>query len=120
MGYTPQIKAKLVDWNDYNDIVGTYECEDVTENPIDLELMAVIPDQYKSNERVSDRLLFEAAFGKNERSLNKLANEFELQINWKSPFSAREINEVKDTADRKFKELIGRIHDLSLAFDKNY
>lgn len=120
MGYTPQIKAKLVDWDNYNEVTGSYESEDVTENPINLDLMAVMPDQYKSNNRVSDRLLFEAAFGQNEKSLNKLANEFELQINWKSPFSVREINEIKDTADRKYKELIGRIHDLTLAFDKNY
>lgn len=120
MGYTPQIKAKLVDWDSYDELLGTYIAKDVTPDPINLELMAVMPDQYKSNSRISDRLLFEADFGRDEKNLNKVANEFELQINWKSPFSAREINEIKDTADRKFKELVGRIHDISLVFDKNY
>lgn len=120
MGYQPAIKAKLVDWEDYNEITGTYESTSISEEPLDLELMTVIPDRYKTNDRVSDRLLFELDFGQDENNKNVLANEFELQLYWASPFSEKEINAVKDTNDRNFKELIGRIHDLSLAFDKNY
>lgn len=120
IGYRPSIKAKLVDWEDYNEITGTYESISISDEPLDLELMAVMPDQYKSNNRVSDRLLFEADFGQDENNKNVLANEFELQLYWASPFSEKEINAIKDTNDRNFKELIGRIHDLSLAFDKNY
>lgn len=120
LSYTPSIKAKLVDWNNYDPIWGGYTSKDVTPKPLNMQLMAVMPDQFKSNERVSDRLLFEATLGKDEKNMNLIANEFELQVNWKSPFSAREINEVKDTADRNFKELIGRIHDLNLAFDRHY
>ena len=120
LSYSPTIKAKLVDWDNYNDIIGAYESTDLTELPLDLELMTIIPDQVKTNERTSDRLLFEATFGKDESGNNLLANEFELQINWSSPFSAKEINEVKDTSDRNFKELIGRIHDLNLVFDRHY
>lgn len=120
MGYRPSIKAKLVDWDNYNEIMGTYETTDVSEEPLDLELMTVIPDKYKTNDRVSDRLLFELDFGQDENNKNVLANEFELQLYWASPFSKKEINAIKDTNDRNFKELIGRVHDLSLAFDKNY
>lgn len=119
MGYSPIIKAKLVDYDTFNEITLTHDATDVTEDPIPLDLVSVIPDKYKSNTRVSDRLLFEAEFGK-ENETNLIANEFELQVNWKSPFSAKEIDENKDTRDRNFKELIGRIHDLTLAFDKHY
>lgn len=120
LSYSPTIKAKLTNWESFDAEKGTFESQDITETPIDLELMSVIPDQFKSNERVSDRLLFEATFGKNEEQKNLTANEFELQLNWQSPFSAREINEIKDSNDNNFKELIGRIHDLTLALDKNY
>lgn len=120
LSYSPTIKAKLTNWDSFDIEKGTFESTDITANPIELELMTVIPDQFKSNVRVSDRLIFEAAFGKDEESKNLVANEFELQLNWQSPFSAREINEVKDSNDNNFKELIGRIHDLSLALDKNY
>ena len=120
MSYTPSIKAKLVDWNDYNEITGTYESIDISEEPMDLELITVMPDKYKTNERISDRLLFEVDFGQDENNQQVLANEFELQLYWASPFSEKEINAIKDTNDRNFKELIGRIHDLSLTFDKNY
>ena len=120
LSYSPTIKAKLVDWDSFNETLGTYESTDLTELPLDLELMTIIPDQVKTNERTSDRLLFEATFGKDENGNNLIANEFELQVNWASPFSAKEINEVKDTADRNFKELIGRIHDLNLVFDRHY
>nr|DAU23795.1 MAG TPA: hypothetical protein [Caudoviricetes sp.] len=120
MGYEPTIKAKLVDWDNYNELTTTYESTDISEEPIDLDFVAVMPDQYKDNTRVSDRLLFEADFGQDENNRNILANEFELQLYWSSPFSEKEINAIKDTNDRNFKELIGRIHDLSLSFDKNY
>ena len=120
MSYTPYIKAKLVDWDNFNEITGVYEHKDISEEPMELDLMAIMPDQYKSNNRVSDRLLFELDFGQDENNKQVLANEFELQLYWASPFSEREINAIKDTNDRNFKELIGRIHDLSLTFDKNY
>lgn len=120
MGYEPTIKAKLVDWDNYDEITGRYETTDISEEPIDLEFVTVMPDKYKDNTRVSDRLLFEADFGQDENNRNVLANEFELQLYWSSPFSEKEINAIKDTDDRNFKELIGRIHDLSLSFDKNY
>lgn len=120
MGYEPTIKAKLVDWDNYNEITSTYESIDISEEPIDLDFVAVMPDRYKDNNRISDRLLFEADFGQDENNRNVLANEFELQLYWSSPFSEKEINAIKDTNDRNFKELIGRIHDLSLSFDKNY
>lgn len=120
MGYEPTIKAKLVDWDNYDEITGRYETTDISEEPIDLEFVTVMPDKYKDNTRVSDRLLFEADFGQDENNKNVLANEFELQLYWSSPFSEKEINAIKDTNDRNFKELIGRIHDLSLSFDKNY
>lgn len=120
MGYEPTIKAKLVNWGNYNKITGSYESKDITKDPIDLNLVAVIPDKYKNNTRISDRLLFEADFGQDANNRKILANEFELQLYWSSPFSEKEINAIKDTNDRNFKELIGRVHDLSLSFDKNY
>lgn len=120
MGYQPTIKAKLVDWDNYNEITGSYETKDVSKEPVDLDFITVMPDRYKNNTRVSDRLLFEVDFGQDENHRKVLANEFELQLYWSSPFSEKEINAIKDTNDSNFKELIGRVHDLSLCFDKNY
>lgn len=120
ISYAPQIKAKLVDWNSYDTILNKYDEESLSNVPMEFDLVSVVPDKFKSNERISDRLLYEVEFGTNNKDEVLLANEFELQVNWASPFSAKEINEVQDKNDRNFKELIGRIHDLSLAFDKNY
>ena len=120
MKYKPIIKAKLVDWDNYNEITGSYETKDLSEEPIALDFIAVMPDKYKNNTRISDRLLFEADFGQDENHRKILANEFEMQLCWESPFSEQTINSFKDINDRNFKELIGRIHDLSLSFDKNY
>lgn len=120
LSYVPSIKAKLVDWNNYNEVLRAYETKELSELPLELELVSVIPDRLKTNERASDRLLFEVEFGKDKDGNNLLANDFELQINWQSPFSEEYINETRDSGDKDFKELIGRIYDLNLVFDRHY
>lgn len=120
MGYIPSLKAKLVDWENYNSLINSFEANEISEEPMDFDFINIIPDKFKNNTRISDRLLFELEFGEDANKKKILANEFELQIYWRSPFTEREINSIKDSNDRNFKELIGRIHDLSLSFDKNY
>ena len=120
MNYDISVKPSLIDWEKWDDVERRFATTDLCEEPMKLELMSVLPDGHKKNRRISDRLLFEGDFGRNDSDIANIANHFELQIHWKSPFSYDEINDFKDLNDNQFKELIGRIHDLVLSFDKNY
>lgn len=120
MNYKVFIKPSLIDWTNWDEVKKEFTTVDLIEEPMELELASIIPDGAKDNRRISDRLLFEAGFGRNDNDIANLANEFELQIEWRSPFSYDEINDFKDLNDNNFKELIGRIHDIILTFDKNY
>lgn len=120
MNYNVYLKPSIIDWNNWNADKKEFTTVDLVETPMKLELKNVIPDGPKDNRRISDRLLFEATFGRDSSDIAKKANEFELQIHWKSPFGFDEINDFKDLNDNNFKELIGRLHDIILTFDKNY
>lgn len=79
---------------------------------IELPLSAIMPDRVKRSEKISDRLIFENEFV-NELGEAKYFNEFELQIYWRTEYSAQFDND-------KYKEhFLGRIHDLVLSFDKS-
>lgn len=119
-GFTPTLKAKLVDYSNFNELTNAFNAVDVTTKPLELELKNIIPTMNNDDVRISDRLIYEVDFGKSVDNKNLVGNEFELQIDWISPFSEKEINEVRDVKDSNFKELIGRIHDLTLTFDKHY
>lgn len=123
MNYQPKIKASFIDWETWNEETNEFNTIDKT-GLLDLDLKQVIPNgkrnyRKKIDHRVSDRLIFETKFNTDNTS-SIYANEFELQIYWKSSFNSEEINAFKDTADNEFKELIGRIFDLIVTFDKNY
>lgn len=120
MNYNVYVKPSLINWNVWDNVNKEFVTTDIAPLPIKLELKNVIPDGKKENKRISDRLLFECSFGKEVNDIAKNANEFELQIHWRSPFSYNEINDFKDLNDNNFKELIGRAHDIILTFDKNY
>lgn len=120
MNYNISIKPYLVDWNNFNTENKTFQSKDITDKVIDLNLVAVLPTgNNKIGSRISDRLLFECEFGIDNNNIAKLANEFELQIKWKSKFDFNEINK-KENIQNDLNELIGRIHEMILTFDKNY
>lgn len=82
---------------------------------IELPLSAIMPDRVKRSEKISDRLLFQNEFidvADPDKSA-KYFNEFELQIYWRTEYSSPFDN------DRYKEHFAGRIHDLSLSFDKS-
>ena len=82
---------------------------------IELPLSAVMPDRIKRSETISDRLLFQNEFiDETDPDLAaKYFNEFELQVYWRTEYSGPFDN------DRYKEHFLGRIHDLSLSFDKS-
>lgn len=120
VNYKVFVKPSLIDWNTWDNTKNQFLTKDISEDPIELKFSEVIPDGQKENIRISDRLIFEGDFGKDADDMCIFANEFEVQIQWKSPYAYDEINNIKDTADNNFKELIGRLHDIILTGDKVY
>lgn len=119
LNYDITLKPYLIDWNTWDNVEGRFKTEELSEVPLKMELKAVIPDGNKKEFRVSDRLVFEVNFGEDINKIQRLANDFEFQINWKSDYTDNEINAFIDNKDG-FKELIGRMHDIILTFNKNY
>jgi hypothetical protein len=109
MGYEIYIKPSKVEWD-------PIELEIKTTNyaPIKLALKAIMPDGNKIDTNYSDRLLFEADLERID-DLPVYANSFEMQIKWNSNFDMSLIN----NPSYRFKELAGRIYDLTLSFDKS-
>lgn len=120
MNYTVSVKPSFINWSKWDNDKKEFSTKDLIAEPKIMPLKNVIPDGKKENPRISDRLIFEADFGRTSADIAEKANEFELQIHWKSPFAHNEINDFKDLNDNSFKELIGRLHDIILTFDKNY
>lgn len=107
IGYKAYLKAKLIE---YDEATNRYEERDKVK--IELPLTAIIPDRFKKDPHISDRILFENEFV-DENGEAKYFNHFELQIHWKTGYGAA-------LEDEHYKEdLIGRIHDLVLTFDKS-
>lgn len=110
IGYKVFLKAIR---KEYNEHWNEYEIKDKVK--IELPITAIMPDRVKSSKKVSDRLIFENEFvDKETPDLSaKYFNEFELQIYWRTEYSSPFDNE-------DYREhLTGRIHDLTLAFDKS-
>ena len=116
MNYRVFIKPSLIDWSKWDAVNGQYATKALSESPVELPLTGVFADGYKTNNRISDKLVFEKSFARQNDNL-VLANDFELQIYWKSPYTYEEINSFKE---KDLKELIGRIYDIILTFDKKY
>lgn len=120
MNYDVSIKPYLVDWTNFDTVKKEFVSTAVTNEIVNLDLVAVLPTgSNKAGSRISDRLLFEGNFGNDDNGIAKLANEFEFQMRWKSKFEFAEINKPENIQNG-FNELIGRINDLILSFDKNY
>ena len=120
MNYEASITPYLIDWNDFDLTTKQFNSEKISESVLDLNLTNIIPiNNNKLGSRISDKLLFETKYGEDDEGFSKYANEFELQIKWKSKFEYNEINKAENIQN-KFNELIGRIHELVLTFDKIY
>ena len=81
-----------------------------SERTYPLELVAVIPNGRPLSSKISDRLIFEATMP----GVIEYFNRAEIQIKWDSPLSS---NIIQGQAE-KGNDYVGRIHSLSLAFDK--
>lgn len=79
----------------FNVITGDLTSE--SEMPVEMNLVAVLPDSNLNNSEVSDRLVFESVFSNDVNY-----NEFEIQIVWNT-YAAKK----------------GQICDLNLVFDKS-
>lgn len=105
-GYKVYLKA----WKKtLNKETGRYEVSDYAR--IELPLTAVVPDVHKSSAKMSDRLLYETS---NIVGLEdtRYFNSFEVQIYWHTEYGAY-------YQDDKYKtDFVGRIHDLSLSFNR--
>jgi len=104
IGYDISLKANLFKWNED---LGIFMTSDTKVIP--LTLTNVISDGIGRLEGVSDRLLFEGAFFDEDNNPYYI-NEYELQIAWHSNLDPELLKMNKD--------LIGKIHDITLSFDK--
>jgi len=105
VGYDVSLKAKLFKWNKDLGIFMTSETK-----TIPLTLTNVISDGIGRSKETSDKLLFTGSFF-DEDDNPYYINEYELQIAWHSNFDLELLKINKD--------LIGKIHNLTLAFDKD-
>jgi hypothetical protein len=114
IGFDIYLRCNLVEWDPVTCAFKTkYSGTDTTYpggQQIKLSLNAVMPDSVKNAPNCSDRLIFEGETVK-ENNIPVYANQFELQIVWKSGYPFEALN--------TYKELIGRIFDLTLSFDKS-
>lgn len=116
MNYDVYLKAKTVDWTDFNVDTKQFNATNITEIPVKLSLTNVIPNNDNKISRVSDRLIFECNLKEDEIVL---ANEFKVQAIWKSPFTYDEINDSNNLNDG-FNELIGRIYTFVVSSNEIY
>lgn len=82
----------------------------------DMKLVAVIPNGRSKTSSISDRLIFEIDMDniRNKDGQIEEFNQAELQIKWSSALSAKVIRAQAESGN----DYTGRIHSLSLAFDK--
>lgn len=113
-GYKAQLKTYLTE-TDQN---GNPIIKPNSEKLYPLELVAVIPSGRKVDSSISDRLIFEVDFDDVKDSNGEVAyfNQAELQIKWGSFLASSIIH----TQALKGNDYVGRIHSLSLAFDKTF
>lgn len=114
IGYKVYLRYNCVEWDaDTCTFKTKYASNDATHPggpQIELPLIAVMPDGVKAAPNYSERLVFEGNTLK-ESDVSIYANQFELQVVWDSGFQYENLD--------SFKELIGRIFDMTLSFDKS-
>ena len=101
VGYTVALNARLKRWNEV-----TCKTEILKVARFEMPLITVMPDQYKVSEKISDRLIFETDLTSSAGKLSDF-NDFEIQIAWEKSCKTMQTN------------LAGRIHDLTLSFDRS-
>ena len=100
VGYTVALNARLKRWN-----ASTCKTEILKVARFKMPLVAVMPDQYKVSDKISDRLIFEADLEAGSGALSDY-NDFEIQVAWEKSCKTMQTN------------MAGRIHDISLSFDR--
>lgn len=113
-GYKAQLRTYLVEENPET---GTPSVKEGSECLYPLDLVAVIPSGRDVSSSVSDRLIFEVDLDSIRDDAGNVIyfNQADLQIQWSSFLRS----EIIHTQASKGNDYIGRIHSLSLAFDKN-
>jgi hypothetical protein len=106
IGYNVFLRASLVEWDEASNSFKT-----TNKQYKEMPLTAILPDGNKQIKNSSDRIIFENEFDRLEDGTPLYVNAFEVQIVWNSnfPVAAMDI----------YKELIGKIYDLTLSFDKS-
>lgn len=102
IGYTAYLTANLKTWD-------AEQCKYVYTEPerFELELSTIMPDKYKKDESISDRLVFECSLDDSTTSkVKNVYNNFELQICW--DYSANAVSQ----------RIAGRIYDLVVSLDR--
>lgn len=109
IGYKVYLKASR---KEYDPITNKFIVVD--KEKIELPLKAIMPDRIKKSSKISDRLIFENEFvTSDDERLAKYFNDYELQIYWRTGHGPAFDNE------RYREDLVGKIHDLTLSFDKS-
>ena len=110
VGYEVTLKAYYDEWDPVNFATVT-KYKDKFKMP----LYTVIPDQYKQNKKLSDRLLFECDLFDTNKNIRPY-NRFEIEIFWKKN---REKNDTTKLVEGSTEyPLVAAIHDLSLSLDR--
>lgn len=118
MNYDLYVKPYKINWDEWDEDKKEFKTIALSDT-IPLKLKSVFPCGNKNDIRNSDKLLFEADFGETE-DIKNYANYFEIGIHWHSPYSEVEINDFKDVDNHNYKELIGRINNLVINFNRGY
>lgn len=102
INYTITLKANLKTW-DPEECTYTY----TDKQRYNMDLITIMPDKYKKEDSISDRLIYEVDLDNANESRDKNTfNNFELQIYWES--SANAVSE----------RITGRIHNLVVSLDR--
>lgn len=111
VGYNVTIKAYYDEWDPERCVTATKYSDRFT-----LPLVALIPDQFKTDKTRSDRLIFEGDLKNAQTNKFRPYNRYELEVHWKK---SREKNDaVKSVNGTNEYPLTAAIHDLSLSLDR--
>lgn len=103
IGYNVSLKANLKTWNSE-----TCSYEYSEKKRFNMNLIAVMPDKHKTDNNISDRLIYEIDLDENVDAAEDKTeyNNFEIQIYWES-----NANEVSN-------KLTGKIYNLVISLDR--
>jgi hypothetical protein len=117
VGYEIHVRASYENYIETNGVM--IKDPDERHKYVPLTLTAVMPDgPFKKDQALSDRLVFEGNFTDNVTNTPVYVNKFEVQVKWTSGYPESELNSVNPYTGQKNTELVGKITDLVLSFDK--